>query len=82
MDDAVICIHVKTIDIKGNHRDIKSTSVEKNQTSFVNENYPIIPTAANLKSIDHYSRFPVLTFIIKVIYTDDNYSFSLSMGNI
>lgn len=78
MEDAVICVDVKTIDTNGNSGDIKSTQVEKNQTSFVNKNYPYIPTVSNLKSIDHYSRLPVLTFVIKIIYTDNSYSFILS----
>lgn len=77
-DDAVICIDLKTIDTHGNSGDISSTAVENNQTSFNNRNYPYIPTTSNLKSIDHYSRLPVLTFIVKVIYTDNNYNFSLS----
>lgn len=78
MDDAIICIDLKTIDTDGNSGDISSTAVENNQTSFNNKNYSYIPTASNLKSIDHYSRLPVLTYIIKIIYTDDKYSFCLS----
>ncbi|WP_339216315.1 hypothetical protein [Ornithinibacillus sp. FSL M8-0202] len=81
MEDAVICVDIKTIDTNGNSGDIKSTQVEKNQTSFVNKNYPYISTVSNLKSIDHYSRLPVLTYIVKIIYTDDNYSFKLSRDN-
>ena len=77
-DDAVICIDLKTIDTHGNSGDISSTAVENNQTSFDNRNYPYIPTTSNLKSIDHYSRLPVLTYVIKIIYTDNGYSFSLS----
>lgn len=76
--DAVICIDLKTIDIDGNSGDIKSTAVESNQTSFNNKDYPYIKALSNLKSIDHYSRLPVLTYIIKIIYNDDGYSFSLS----
>ncbi|WP_282137369.1 hypothetical protein [Rossellomorea aquimaris] len=78
MEDAIICVDVKTLDTNGNSGDIRSTSVEKNQTSFSNKNYPYISTVSNLKSIDHYSRLPVLTFVVKIIYTDDNYSFILS----
>lgn len=77
-DDAVICIDLKTIDTHGNSGDTSSTAVENNQTSFNNRNYPYIPTISNLKSIDHYSRLPVLTYIIKIIYTDNSYNFSLS----
>jgi hypothetical protein len=81
MEDAVICVDVKTLDTVGNSGDIKSTSVEKNQTSFSNKHYPYILAVSNLKSIDHYSRLPVLTFTVKIIYTDDNYSFKLSRDN-
>lgn len=77
-DDAIICIDLKTLDTHSNSGDISSTAVEKNQTSFNNKNYPYIPTISNLKSIDHYSRLPVLTYVIKIIYTDNNYSFCLS----
>jgi hypothetical protein len=77
-NDAVICIDLKTIDTHGNSGDISSTAVENNQTSFDNRNYPYIPTTSNLKSIDHYSRLPVLTYVIKIIYTDNGYSFNLS----
>ena len=79
--DAVICIDLKTIDIDGNSGDIKSTAVESNQTSFNNKDYPYIKTLSNLKSIDHYSRLPVLTYIVKIIYNDDGYSFSLARHN-
>ena len=77
-NDCVLCIDVKTIDTVGNSVDISSTQVEPNQISFQNTNHKYIQTVSNLESIDHYSRRPVLTFIIKIIYTDDNYSFKLS----
>lgn len=78
LNDAIVCIDIKTLDTIGNRGDISSTQVEQNQTSFDNKNYPYIKTASNLKAIDHYSRLPVLTYIVKIIYTDDNYSFKLS----
>ena len=78
MKDCVICVDIKTIDTIGNPGDIRSTSTEKNQNSFNNKNYPVFEFISNLKSIDHYSRRPVLTFIIKIIYSDDGYSFKLS----
>lgn len=77
-EDCVLCIDVKTIDTVGNSIDISSTQVEPNQISFQNTNHKYIQTVSNLESIDHYSRRPVLTFVIKIIYTDDNYSFKLS----
>lgn len=77
MNDCIVCVDIKTIDTVGNSGDIKSTSTEKNQNSFDNRNYPVFNFRSNLKSIDHYSRRPVLTFIIKIIYSDDGYSFKL-----
>lgn len=76
-EDAVVCVDAKTIDTNGNSGDLRSTSVEMNQNSFLNKNYPYIKTQSNLESIDHYSRLPVLTYIIKIVYHDDNYSFKL-----
>ncbi|WP_195979960.1 hypothetical protein [Clostridium butyricum] len=78
LQDTVLCIDVKTVDTVGNKVDITSTQVEKNQISFQNTNHPYITTKSNLESIDHYSRLPVLTYVVKIIYNDDDYSFSLS----
>lgn len=80
MDDCVICIDAKTLDTESNSGDIKATSAEPNQISFDNSRHKYIPTLSNLESIDHYSRLPVLTFILKIIYTDNNYSFTLARG--
>ena len=77
-DDCILCIDVKTVDTIGNSVDIKSTQVEPNQISFQNTNHDYISTISNLESIDHYTRRPVLTYVVKIIYTDDNYSFKLS----
>ncbi len=76
--DCILCIDVKTVDTIGNSVDIKSTQVEPNQISFLNTNHDYISTISNLESIDHYSRRPVLTYVVKIIYTDDEYSFKLS----
>lgn len=81
LDDCIICIDAKTLDTVSNSGDIRATAVEPNQLSFDNSNHPYIQSASNLESIDHYSRLPVLTFIIKIIYRDDNYSFSLARTN-
>ena len=78
MDDIILSVDIKTIDTEGNKGDIRSTSVEKNQTSFSNSGYNYISTQSNLKSIDHYSDLPVLTSVVKIIYSDDGYSFKLS----
>lgn len=77
-DDCILCVDVKTVDTIGNSVDIKSTQVEPNQISFQNTNHDYISTVSNLESIDHYTRRPVLTYVVKIIYTDDNYSFKLS----
>lgn len=77
-DDAVICIDIKTIDTKGNPGDLKATCVEKNQTSFNNKNYEKVNIQANMHPVDDYTRIPILTYIIKIVYTDDGYSFKLS----
>lgn len=79
-NDCVLCIDVKTVDTVGNKVDIGSTQVEPNQISFKNTRHKYIQTSSNLDSIDHYSRVPVLTYVIKFIYTDDDYSFKLSRG--
>lgn len=80
-DDCILCVDVKTLDTHGNAGDIDSTAVEPNQLSFQNTNHPYIQAASNLDSIDHYTRRPVLTYVIKIIYTDNNYSFRLSREN-
>lgn len=77
MEDCILCIDVKTVDTIGNSVDINSTQVEPNQISFDNSKYAYIKTESNLESIDHYTRRPVLTYVFKIIYTDDNYSFKL-----
>lgn len=80
-EECVLCIDVKTVDTIGNSVDINSTQVEPNQISFQNTNHAYISTISNLESIDHYARKPVLTYVVKIIYTDDNYSFKLSRIN-
>lgn len=77
-DDCVLCVDCKTLDTKGNPTDISYTSVEPNQTSFDNSNHPYIKTASNLEVRARVSRLPVLTFIIKIIYRDDNVHFDIS----
>lgn len=81
MDDCILCIDAKTLDTVSNAGDIRATAAEPNQVSFDNSRHKYIPTLSNLESIDHYSRLPVLTYIIKIIYTDNNYSFTLAREN-
>ena len=76
-EDCILCVDVKTIDTVGNKGDLKSTQVEENQNSFNNKNYPGIKYESHLNAIEHYSGVPVLTYVIKIVYKDDNYSFSL-----
>lgn len=77
-DDAIICVDIKTIDTKNNSGDLKSTCVEKNQNSFLNTNYQYIKVPANMNAIEDYSRLPVLTYIVKIVYHDNNIQFKLS----
>lgn len=78
LDDCILCVDCKTLDTVGNANDIRATSVEPNQLSFDNSSHPYIQSLSNLESIDHYSRLPVLTYVIKIIYCDDSYSFKLA----
>lgn len=77
-DDCVLCVDCKTLDTVSNCTDINYTSVEVNQTSFDNSNHPITATESNLQTRSKVSRLPVLTYIIKIIYTDDNVRFDVS----
>lgn len=81
LNDCILCIDSKTIDTDNNANDIRATAVESNQISFDNSNHAYISSISNLESIDHYSRLPVLTYIIKIIYTDDMYSFKLARND-
>lgn len=81
LNDCILCVDAKTVDTISNSVDIDSTQVEPNQISFQNTNHKYIKTVSSLESIDHYSRLPVITYIIKIIYNDDDYSFKLSRGS-
>lgn len=76
--DCALNIDVKTIDIEGNAGDIVNTALEANQNSFDNKNYPYIVYRSSLPKFDHYKSKPVLTYIVKMIYSDDNFTFRLS----
>lgn len=77
-NECVLCVDIKTIDTHSNKGDLNSTAIEQNQISFDNSHHKYVSTVSNLDSIDHYLRIPVLTYIVKIVYTDDNYSFKLS----
>lgn len=76
--DCALNIDVKTIDIQGNAGDIVNTALEANQNSFDNRNFPYIDYRSSLPKFDHYKSKPVLTYIVKMIYSDDNFTFRLS----
>lgn len=78
--DCILCVDAKTINIKTNRVDIKSTQLEENQNSFNNKNFPGIEVHSKLKPVDYYheKELPILTYIVKVIYNDDKYRFSLN----
>jgi len=80
--DAVLSIDVKTNDLKGNKGDYNNITAEKNQISFNNKHYKLIPTISNLDSLSRYKpHFPILTYVIKIGYFDDGHSFRLIKGN-
>lgn len=78
LDDCILCVDCKTLDTKNNSTDISYTSVEANQISFNNKNHRYIKAASNLEQRARASRKPVLTYIIKIIYHDDNVNFDIS----
>ncbi len=78
LDDIILNIDVKTIDKIGNSGDLKTTQFEHNQTSFVNKpvlasgNFPGFKVQSNLKNIDPRTHKPILTFLVKIGYSDNN----------
>ena len=83
LEDCILCVDAKTINVNSNRIDINSTQVEQNQNSFNNKNYLGIKTKSNLKMIDYYheNELPVLSYIVKIIYFDDKHSFKLNKDN-
>lgn len=77
MEDCIFCIDCKTIDTEGNATDIRYTTIEPNQTSFDNSNHKYIPSKSNLVTRSRLDRIPVLTYILKIIYTDDGAHFDI-----
>lgn len=76
-EDAVVCVDIKTIDKHNNSGDLRAVAVEKNQTSFNNKNYPYIEIPHNMNEFDDYSRMPVLTYVVRIVYDDDKARFTL-----
>ncbi|MEG2529550.1 MAG: hypothetical protein RSB02_05675 [Anaerovoracaceae bacterium] len=81
LEDCVLCVDCKTLDTVSNSTDIRYTSVEPNQTSFDNSNHQYIQAASNLEKRARTNRLPLLTYIIKIIYRDDNVHFDISRTN-
>ena len=76
LDDVILNIDVKTIDRNGNARELRTTQLEHNQTSFINnpvgitQNFPGYSVRSNIEAIDHSGK-PVLTYLLKIGYNDN-----------
>ena len=77
LDDIILNIDVKTIDKVGNAGELSTTQFEHNQTSFVNEKvlssgaFPGFIVKSNLQAIDSRTHKPLLSFLVKIGYSDD-----------
>lgn len=77
LDDIILNIDVKTIDKVGNCGELNSTQFEHNQTSFLNNpvditgDFPGFKVKSNLQAIDSKSKKPLLTYLVKIGYSDD-----------
>lgn len=81
-EDAIICIDVKTNDINNNKGDFNNITAEKNQISFDNQKYPLIPTTSNLNPLSQYAPYyPIITIVVKIGYNDDGMGFNLVKNN-
>ena len=86
LEDVILCVDAKTIDMCGNPGDDDSIHFQKNQITFINEPkygqyinnvyWPGIEFPPYLR--DFYKDKPCLTFFITVNYEDDGSSFKLS----
>lgn len=83
VNDAILNIDVKTIDVIGNSGDITTIQFEHNQTSFKNKkvlgcgNFEGFEIKSNLPTIDPITKKPLLTYLVKIIYSDNGKSFSI-----
>ena len=79
LDDIILNLDVKTIDKVGNAGELNSTQFEHNQTSFINKkvlssgDFPGFVVKSNLQSIDSRTHKPILTFLVKIGYSDDGH---------
>lgn len=77
LEDVILNIDVKTIDKVGNAGELLTTQFEHNQTSFLNKKvlssgkFPGFVVKSNLQSIDPRTGKPLLTFLVKIGYSDD-----------
>lgn len=77
LEDIVLNIDVKTIDKIGNKGELFSTQFEHNQTSFLNNpvlkagSFPGFKVKSNLQAIDSKTHKPLLTYLVKIGYSDD-----------
>ncbi|MEB7724078.1 hypothetical protein [Mammaliicoccus fleurettii] len=82
-DEAVLCIDVKTNDLNGNKDDINKIIVERNQNSFDNSGFhELFKVKSNLDTMMRYKpNYPILTYLIKIIYEDNKFKFCLVKDN-
>ena len=79
LEDVILNIDVKTIDKVGNAGELNTTQFEHNQTSFINKkvlasgDFPGFIVKSNLQAIDPRTHKPLLTFLVKIGYSDDNH---------
>jgi len=77
LEDVILNIDVKTTDKVGNGGELNSTQFEHNQTSFINDKvgsiglFPGWKVKSNLQAIDPRTNKPVLTYLVKIGYSDD-----------
>lgn len=77
LEDIILNIDVKTIDKVGNKGELSSTQFEHNQTSFLNNpvlsagSFPGFKVKSNLQAIDSKTKKPLLTYLVKIGYSDD-----------
>lgn len=79
LDDVILNLDVKTIDKVGNAGELTTTQFEHNQTSFLNKkvlsagDFPGFSVKSNLQSIDPRTGKPLLTYLVKIGYSDDSH---------
>lgn len=77
LEDVILNVDVKTIDKIGNSGELYSTQFEHNQTSFLNKKvlasgvFPGFTVKSNLQTIDSKTHKPILTYLVKIGYSDD-----------